>query len=191
MMSQEIEIEAKYILSRDSFHKIAHYFRCKEKDFFPQINHYFDTKEATLLRDHTTVLRVREKNSRYELTLKIPDNHQIVEINHLLPSFDFQTTSFSSYSDIVASLSSKNVNVNDLIYQGSLTTYRCHIPYLAGDLFLDINHYADTQDFEVEYEVTTSLEDAQMKLKALFLLLNIQDYQPSLSKARRLIEKKC
>ncbi|WMJ77790.1 MULTISPECIES: CYTH domain-containing protein [unclassified Sedimentibacter] len=73
-----IEIEKKYILNSksvfkevDKFINNQEFYVVKKLDEKNQIDYYYDTEDLQLKRNDYT-LRIREKNEKYELTIKIP-----------------------------------------------------------------------------------------------------------------------
>src|SRR5699024_12827782 len=81
-MSQEIEIEFKNLLTKEAFDYLLKAF------LFPtngqtQVNYYFETEQFDIQKNKCA-LRIREKNNTYQLTLKEPHLHGILEIHNYL-----------------------------------------------------------------------------------------------------------
>jgi uncharacterized protein YjbK len=157
--------------------------------FFSQTNFYFDTSSLDLLRQSNMVLRIRLIPPHYQATLKVPHPDHLVEINYSLDYFDQMNFPFHQTPDIVHQLRQHSFDPATIHRQGTLVTKRAQIPYLNGELFLDISQYDNQEDYEVEYEVTSSLQEAEKIIIDLFQQLGIQDYRPSTAKVRRCLEK--
>lgn len=177
-MKQNIEIEAKYIVCKDDFIKLTNHFKLDNLKRTCQVNEYFDTPNRQI-RDKKMMLRIRTIDNHHELTLKIPKVGRIIEHN--------QDIDEEKYDEIKSTGVIENLPIPYVNYVpiGILTTYRISIPYLDGELFFDENHYSDYVDYEIEYEVSDSLENAEKKLQDLFAELRITNYNKSASKMRR------
>lgn len=88
-MSKNREIEAKTLLSEETYQKITKSFPVKSD--FIQENYYFDTSDK-LLKKHRISLRIRIYSDHAEQTMKVPDPnpvqknyHEVIEINDDLP----------------------------------------------------------------------------------------------------------
>ena len=155
-MSQNIEIEFKNMLTEEEFHFLEKYFKIEPEQFKKQINHYFDTNSFSL-KNHGSALRIREKGSKFEMTLKQPALQGLLETNQMLTTGQAEEALSSGrlpegeVKDAVVRL------INDtesLQYFGSLTTVRAEVEYKEGLLVLDHSYYLNTEDYELEYEVT-------------------------------------
>lgn len=178
-MSKNLEIEAKYIVSKDDFLKIKKHLKMDYLKPVKQVNIYLDTN-TNIVQNNKWMLRVRIIDSEYELTLKKPIEKGIIEINK---DIDYKT-----YLDIINS-KIKIDELDDYVHKiGELETNRISMPYKIGEIFLDISHYNNIIDYEIEYEVNTSLEEAQNIIKALFNELDITNYHISESKVKRCCE---
>lgn len=183
-MKQEIEIEFKNLLTKEEFNKLVLAFQL-ESSFIKQVNHYFDTPNFSL-KGVNSALRIREKNNKFTMTLKQPNEvgllethedltediaKQIMESNHELPA------------SIINQLHSLQINATNLEYFGSLTTNRVEIPYKDGLLVLDHSIYHGTEDFEVEYEVSDELIGHENFLRLL------KEHQIELKKTENKIKR--
>lgn len=154
MMSKEIEIEAKNILTSSEFQKLCEAFSITEEDFSTQINYYFDTEELSL-KSKKSALRIREKNNQFTLTIKEPNDIGLLETNEAIPldmatqMIDGQILPKGEVKDVVNRLIGENYTFTLL---GSLTTSRAEVSYLDGTLVFDKSTYLDKTDFELEYE---------------------------------------
>lgn len=155
-MSQNIEIEFKNMLTQEEFQLLTIHFKIEPKQFKKQINHYFDTNSFTL-KEKGSALRIREKESWFEMTLKQPAQQGLLETNQkLTPSQAEEALSTGKLPDGVVkdTVSELIKDTESLLYFGSLTTVRAEIEYKEGLLVLDHSYYLNTEDYELEYEVT-------------------------------------
>ncbi|MBC2283030.1 CYTH domain-containing protein [Listeria booriae] len=155
-MSQDLEIEFKNLLSVEEYDALIAEFGLKEEDFFTQTNYYFDTPDFQL-KEKLCALRIRKRELHYELTLKTPEQVGLLETTQILA--EEQVTAILDGANIPVgqvrdALQSLGINHETLHMFGSLTTTRAEKNYKKGLLVFDKSFYADTHDFELEYEVT-------------------------------------
>ena len=178
-MNQNIEIEAKYMVNKEDFLRLQETLDLPLSKGFVQTNEYFDTPDKKLHQKRWMV-RVRTiNNERYELTVKKPLNGAKEETNVDITYAEYQRIQSKGIVPL------EGLDALVLESEGKLTTYRNNKPYLDGEIFLDENHYNGVIDYEVEYEVRTSLEEAEATIKKLFKDLKITDYKVSESKHKR------
>ncbi len=151
----ELEIEFKNLLTADEHHTLYHtFFKTEEKQSL--LNYYIDTENLDL-RKNTLLLRIRVTAGEQMMTLKAPTEKGILEFNAEV-DYDLSTARKMSHNDlpeiITHELKTRNIDVDDLIIYGSLTTERFETGYKDGLLVLDQSSFLGTQDFEIEYEVT-------------------------------------
>ncbi|HAQ08332.1 MAG TPA: CYTH domain-containing protein [Bacillus bacterium] len=159
-MSQNIEIEFKNLLTKGDFEKLKTFFNIDESQFKKQINHYFDTP-AFSLKQHGSALRIREKGTQFEMTLKQPAHEGLLETNQLLSSEQAKEILKSGKildGQVKNALSDLIKEIDSLMYFGSLTTERAEFTYEEGLLVLDHSYYLNTEDYEIEYEVADAAE---------------------------------
>jgi len=167
-MTQNIEIEFKNMLLKEEFDRLLTHFHIKSSDFFKQENHYFDTLDFAL-KQQGSALRIREKEGRFEMTLKQPHPDGLLESNEMLSeeqAHDLLNGSPIMNGIINTQIASMNITTDDLHYFGSLVTERAEMSYLGGLLVLDCSSYLNVKDYEVEYEVSN-----RDKSKPIFLNL--------------------
>ncbi|MBS4188894.1 CYTH domain-containing protein [Bacillus sp. FJAT-49705] len=155
-MSQNLEIEFKNIITKQEFEKLKNYFQLKNDHFFTQENHYFDTKEFAL-KQRGCALRIRQKDNKYELTLKQPYQDGLLETNEWIDPLSvekmFQTGEVINMP-IRSLIKKMNIDLSQIQYFGSLTTNRAERVYEHGLIVLDHSYYLNKEDFEIEYEVS-------------------------------------
>ena len=173
-MSQSIEIEFKNMLNVNEYKRLVSYFQLTEDQFFRQINHYFDTEDFAL-KNNGCALRIREKKSHFEMTLKQPHPDGLLETNEILTLEEAKRLLNGGLimdGIIRSQISSLNVDSTKLVYFGTLTTDRVETSYKNGLLVLDCSSYLNTEDYEVEYEVANR-EQGQPIFLSLLSELNI------------------
>jgi len=156
-MSEQIEIEFKNLLTFEEFNHLMQHFKIKPEHFTVQKNHYFDTVTFDL-KKYTSALRIREKNSSYEMTLKQPLENQkgLLETNwDIDPDTANKIIKDGGIPDSKISERIKNLKINpqEIRYFGTLTTKRVELPFKSGLLVLDNSSYFQIEDYEVEFEV--------------------------------------
>jgi uncharacterized protein YjbK len=155
-MSQNIEIEFKNLLSKEEFTNLIHHFKINPPMFQKQVNHYFDTPSFSL-KACSSALRIREKGDKFELTLKQPARQGLLETNqNLTPqeAGEMLKTGKLLDGEVKDAVSALIDDAPLLENFGSLTTERAEFPYKGGLLVLDHSYYLNTEDYEIEYEVT-------------------------------------
>ena len=168
-MDQHIEIEFKNLLNEEEFHRLMEHFQLDTSHFRTQQNHYFDTADFRL-KTQQSALRIREKEGRFELTLKQPAAEGLLETNQsitqetaeaLMNGKDFPE---GMVYDLVKSA---GLPPEDFRCFGTLKTDRIEFPYKNGLLVLDRSSYLGVEDFELEYEVTDSASGQKIFLSLL------------------------
>jgi uncharacterized protein YjbK len=153
-MPQEIEIEFKNLLTEAEFNKLYEVFNMKNVPEIQQVNHYFETKDFQL-KQHGAALRIREKNGKYQSTLKQPQGEGLLE------TYDFLTEQEANSwlqgyitlgPEISKQLQELGISTAELIYGGSLETVRREQSYNDTIIVLDRSKYSDVTDYELELE---------------------------------------
>ncbi|API91008.1 CYTH domain-containing protein [Virgibacillus pantothenticus] len=155
-MTQEIEIEFKNLLTPSEYNKLL-------TDIpFPieaitQTNYYFETKERTL-QDLGSALRIRQKNGRYQLTLKQPHKHGLLETHDMLTETEAEACIHGEMVEKKATakqLKQLGIDIHSLQCLGSLTTERRELQIEDILLVLDYSMYNGKADYELELEATS------------------------------------
>lgn len=183
-MANAIEIEAKVLLNREDYKKLA-----KEFIAYPhvtQTNYYIDSDDHILSRNNIA-LRVREKGGQYELTLKTPLSEGLLEKNCVISPTQFEAFRVDKVfpkGDTSRFLTMLDIDTDKLHILASLTTDRIELDYKGGVLCIDRNSYLDIVDYEVEFEYN-SLSGAEAVLSALLETHGIPVHFSRLSKTAR------
>ncbi|WP_026905752.1 CYTH domain-containing protein [Paucisalibacillus globulus] len=163
-MTQEIEIEFKNLLTKREYDILL------ERLPFPsvgkkQINYYFETPDFKL-RKNGSALRIREKEGKYQLTLKEPYKDGLLETHDSLSKIE--VTEWLQDKPVTKEATAKqlekmDISVGELQYYGSLTTIRREFKDNGLIYVLDHSYYHDVEDYELEIEAT----DKDSGIKAL------------------------
>jgi uncharacterized protein YjbK len=166
-MSNTIEIEAKALVKKAEYAKLAALFKTNRP--YIQTNYYIDNN-ASLLRKEGIALRVRKKKGECSLTLKAPLSEGLLEKNSRISKETFEKFAKEGVfpeGDTKRFLTMLNIDVPSLKILTSLTTKRIDADYEGGLLSIDENHYEGKTDYEVELEYNNE-GDAERILAELF-----------------------
>lgn len=149
-----LEIEYKTLLTEKEYELLLPDF----KDVSPveQTNYYIDTPDEQIKKSRSS-LRIRTLENKAELTLKVPQDVGNLEYN--------QDLSLESAQNLVKHfilpdgqikdlLTEKQIDLNELIIWGHLTTKRLEKESDIGLMALDANACSHHKDFELEVEVS-------------------------------------
>lgn len=168
MMSINIEIEAKTLVSKEDFLKIKQFLNLTDDLFVSQTNHYIDNPMGGL-RKFGFALRIRELNKTYTLTLKSPmaegslEKHQTISLDSYLAFKDLQKFPEGTIKQFLTMF---EFNTQELSIITSLTTKRIDTTFENRHVCLDQNFYNGKEDFEIESE-ESSIKSAAETLKKL------------------------
>ncbi|PTE42028.1 adenylate cyclase [Staphylococcus equorum] len=188
-MATNNEIEFKQLLSQTQYQSIYNkYF--PEMQPFSQTNYYIDTEQFDL-RSHKSALRIRVKDDYYEMTLKVPAEVGLMEYNfetHVIPELNKELVANDLPLEIIEQLNKMNVDVNQLVILGALTTSRLEKEVQGNLLVLDKSDYLNYQDYELEYEVE-DYDDGLIKFKMILEAFDIKHETPE-NKVQRFFNRK-
>ncbi|MEY8625768.1 CYTH domain-containing protein [Staphylococcus equorum] len=183
------EIEFKQLLSQSQYQSIYNkYF--PEMQPFSQTNYYIDTEQFDL-RSHKSALRIRVKDDYYEMTLKIPAEVGLMEYNfetHVIPELNKELVANDLPLEITEQLNKMNVDVNQLVILGALTTSRLEKEVQGNLLVLDKSDYLNYQDYELEYEVE-DYDNGLIQFKMILEAFDIKHETPE-NKVQRFFNRK-
>lgn len=176
---ETVEIEARAALNEDEYHKLMRTLSSPSLRPFRQENTYFDTEDGDLLK-RRMMLRLREREGRAEITLKIPlpaGSREITEgiddgarrlliDGGVLPAGEIEGALGKALPR--RSLSLKVV--------GRLATLRLDLPYGGSLISIDEDRYGNEVDHVVEAEARSENE-AEADLLA-FLREHSIPYRP-------------
>ncbi|WP_227936850.1 CYTH domain-containing protein [Alkalihalobacillus deserti] len=153
-MSQEVEIEVKSMLTERAYHLLLKGFGLQETDAVVQHNHYFETPNFSL-KGKQSGLRIREIARTFTLTLKQPFKVGKLETHQQLSYQEWQLAQAKGKlpdGQVMNQLIQLEIPVDQLKFQGTLTTSRIEFEYEGGILCFDKSSYFDQVDYEIEYE---------------------------------------
>lgn len=155
-LEQNLEIEFKNLLNRQEFELVAKEFSLGPESFRRQVNHYFDTPSFSL-KEKGAALRIREKGGNYILTLKQPQEIGLLETDQRISAAEAEAAIGNGplpNSGVAGEIGKMGIRYEDLVYFGTLATVRAEANFQNGLLVLDHSSYLDTEDFELEFEVS-------------------------------------
>lgn len=187
-MSNQIEIEAKALLTKEDYEKIIGVFG--DSYAYYQTNIYIDSPDR-ILHQNKLSLRIREKDNKHEMTLKTKLNEGRLEQNIYISNDQFEDFKKGIFPEnaIKNAILDKGIDLNSLGIIGSLTTKRVDAPYKGGFLSIDMNTYGNNVDYEIELE-HSSMEDAVRHLKGLLEENGIEFKENHVTKTSRALNQK-
>lgn len=145
-----LEIEFKTLLSVDDFKRLMHqYFQ--NSQMISQENIYIDTHDFAL-RDRRMMLRIRQIQDTYMMTLKKQISHGVLEFDGTIEPPALDTHIEFIPHNILEQLHAHGIDSRALRIQGQLHTYRLEKTIAAGLLVLDKSEYCGIVDYELEFE---------------------------------------
>ncbi len=187
MASNNIEIEAKVLLSKRDYQKLLENMTFNDQVKI-QKNYYLDSEDR-VLKKYGMAVRLRQREGKNKLTLKAPlaeglltKNQELSddEANALINNNLFPRGDISDFLDIL------NIDVNKLLILAQLTTERKEGTYEGLDINISKNTYSDTVDYELECD-SDSVTNSQNALKDLCQEYRIEYKLNTVSKESRAI----
>lgn len=190
-MNNNIEIEAKVLLTKEQFTTVLKSINIDAKNQFIQTNHYIDSKDRDLRRQNIA-LRIRELKGEYTLTLKTPLAEGLLEKNQVLsPGDAYDMINYKKFpqGEIADFLELLDIVIDELEILATLTTKRIEYRYKTGLLALDENAYNGRVDYELEME-DSSMAQARELVDEILSGLKIKYEFNHVSKQSRAISAK-
>lgn len=190
----ETEIEFKNLITSDQFKQIRDSLFIDITPFY-QTNFYIDTEDLQI-RKNILMLRIRELEDRFVLTLKVPNEvHVITEYHQILDESVLEKTNIDESdlgADIINVLKERNIDTNALKIQGQLETIRYERTYKNGLLVLDESQYFGETDYELEFEAK-NVSDGKVVFNEILDHYDIQRTEEVVKSERfyrKLVERK-
>jgi len=165
-LQQEIEFEAKNLLSEQEYQLLVAHFKSNQPK--TQINYYFETEDF-FLKSKGAALRIRELNNQSVLTLKQPMEDGLLE-THVKLSEETKKQWLNGNPVVIPQfkehLNELGLDPEKLKYWGKLTTDRIEIKEQQTTIVLDKSYYNNRVDYELEIEAN-SLDTANHQLNKL------------------------
>lgn len=177
-MSTNLEIESKSLITKVEYERLMKKFSHIKN--YTQINYYLMSDEL-----HKNVsnygLRIRKKNHKFELTLKVTEKVGRLEINQEITR---KSLAKLQYFGIFPSGEVKNylgenlkIDVSKIRIIGKMKTIRKDIKFLDSLISIDKSIYNHITDFEIECEDENEKLASEHLLN--FLKQNSIEYQKS------------
>jgi uncharacterized protein YjbK len=187
MASNNIEIEAKILLSEADYDKVI-----TKLDFstanLVQTNYYLDSADR-ILKKYGMVLRIRQTGVKFVLTMKAPLAEGLLEKNQILSQKDADgmiKTGVFPEGEIGGFLDILHIDKATLKILAVLTTDRKAITYEGTEVNVSKNTYSNITDYEMECDSDSALK-SQNTLKEICLDLGIEFVLNNVSKENRAI----
>ena len=167
-MVNNLECEIKALVTESEFETLMERYLSKG-EIREQDNIYFgDTKGVFKALKYG--MRIRSKANNDKLTLKIPQENGLLEINQIISKEEINLIlagNFLPNGGVKDALLKVNVSSSDIEVIGRLHTTRLLVMDKDFELCLDKNIYNDTVDYEIEVE-GPSLELAHKYIENFF-----------------------
>lgn len=190
----ETEIEFKNLITSNQFKQIRDSLFIDITPFY-QTNFYIDTEDLQI-RKNILMLRIRELEDRFVLTLKVPNEaHVITEYHQITDESVLEKTNIDESdlgADIINVLKERNIDTNTLKIQGQLETIRYERTYKNGLLVLDESQYFGETDYELEFEAK-NVSDGKVVFNEILDHYDIQRTEEVVKSERfyrKLVERK-
>lgn len=160
-MNTLLEIEFKILLTASLYEQILKdYHSCIDKQY-TQTNYYL---MHPVLDTYKYMLRIREKEGNFELTLKEPVVDGNLETNVPLTAQEAEDILNNKIVNnaIFNTLHKISIDSKDLDTSHSLCTIRTDIIHPVGILSIDKNRYEGITDYELEFEVTDKIKGKEV-----------------------------
>lgn len=170
-MSKNIEIEIRANLTKEEYELIVHHF--SNLTGYSQINYYIDDSKFSFSNNNHG-LRIREKEGKFELTLKNKINDNYLEINQKITEKDKENLTKPGYfphGEIYDFLVNElSINPLNLYIICELKTTRLDIEYKGTTISLDKNEYLGEIDYDIECEANknSDVKDTLIKFLSSF-----------------------
>lgn len=188
MASNNIEIEAKILLSKKDYQKLLSLM-----SFNPQIkkqeNFFLDSPEREL-KKYNIMVRLRHREG-YKLTLKAPLSEGLLEKNQPVDEKDalalIQKNIFPK-GEIYDFLEMLHININKLKILASLATERQESEFDGYPINISKNTYGEKVDYELEAD-SDSKQKSEDIIRSICLQYDIKFELNTRSKENRAIEE--
>lgn len=187
MASNNIEIEAKVLLSQNDYVKIVNALHLSGK-VVSQTNYYLDSADR-ILKHYGMILRIREVKNQFTLTLKAPMAEGLLEKNQVLGDAEAQRLIHENVfpeGDIHDFLGILHLPIKELKILAQLTTEREECSYKDTIIDVSKNTYSGKTDYELECD-SDSAHKSQDTLRTLCEEVGVPFVLNNLSKETRAI----
>lgn len=190
-METQLEIEFKMLIEDTMYTKILEDYQTKITNTYQQTNYYLS---HPILDDLKYMLRIREKENTYELTLKQKAKVGNIETNCMITKEIKEQICNHEFVDneIFTILKQYDIDPTTLQCHVSLTTLRSDILLPEGILSLDKNSYLGMEDYEIEFEVQDfqTGKEAFLKLIEPYGLIYTTNCSSKIQRVKKVLSKK-
>jgi len=177
-METHNEIEFKTMLTEQEYNVLLSTYTFTS---YSQFNEYLDTATGAFSKQKKG-LRIRQKNGKYEVTIKTPTTElETLEQNWSISKEQYEA--FKKTGDL-SFLDDQFSQPLQLV--GSIETLRHELPYKSGVLMVDFSKFLHKHDYELEFEVP-SIAKGEQEFKD-FLQEHSIPYRPAKKKLVRMKE---
>ncbi len=187
MSSNNIEIEAKVLLSKKDYQKLLENLPFEEKVKI-QKNYFLDSPDR-IMKKYGMTMRLRQREGQNKLTMKAPlaegllDKSQSLsdsEADSLIQNNLFPRGDIQDFLDIL------HIDVSKFLILAELTTERQECTYDGFEINISKNIYSDCVDYELECD-SDSVSNSQNTLREICNRYHIEYKINTLSKETRAI----
>lgn len=187
MSSNNIELEAKALLSKKDYEKLLKNIAFDQHVKIQQ-NYYLDSEDREL-KKYGIMIRLRRRDDRNKLTMKAPLGEGLLEKSQMLTDKEaealiqynqFPRGEVSDFLDIL------HIDPSTFKILAELTTERRTSVYEGYDINISKNTYADVTDYELECD-TDSAYNSKNEIKRICDRFSIEYKENTLSKENRAI----
>ena len=188
MASNNIEIEAKVLLSKKDYEKLLESITFDPK-VKKQENFFLDSKEREL-KKYNIMVRLRKRDG-YKLTLKAPLSEGLLEKNQKINETDAQKLiekNVFPQGEIYDFLEMLHINISQLKILASLATERQETTFNGYPINISKNTYGKKVDYELEAD-SDSRQKSEGIIKDICSKYDIKFKLNTLSKENRAISE--
>ncbi len=189
MVTNNIEIEAKVLLSEDDYKKALKDLHLGGRKV-TQTNYYLDSHDR-ILKKYGMILRIRVVNNNTVLTMKAPMSEGLLEktqslsyeeADSIIHHDNFPEGEIADFLDIL------HIPTGNLFVLAKVTTEREESAYKGTRIDLSKNRYSGITDYELECD-SESAHKSQETLRELCEMLDIPFVLNTVSKETRAINQ--
>lgn len=187
MSSNNIEIEAKVLLSKKDYEKLLRSIQFNDQVKI-QKNYFLDSEERTL-KKYGMIVRLRQREGRNKLTMKAPLSEGLLDKSQMLSDAETEALLKNNVfprGDIQDFLDILHIDSASFRILAELTTERKEGTYEGFDINISKNSYSGVVDYELECD-SDSAFNSQNTLRQICSEYQIEYKPNTLSKETRAI----
>lgn len=187
MSSNNIEIEAKVLLSKKDYQKLLENLPFGEKVKI-QKNYFLDSTDR-VMKKYGMTMRLRQREGQNKLTMKAPLAEGLLDKSQALSESEAESliqNNLFPRGDIQDFLDILHIDVSKFRILAELTTERRECSYDGFEINISKNIYSDSVDYELECD-SDSVNNSQNTLREICDRYHIEYKINTLSKETRAI----